>query len=76
MSSSNPPLVMLKNGLAVPVDALRLLWQLEDRGLHVRRDGDGLAVGPRDHLTDDDRHAIRQHRDELLALVKYCEDVQ
>ena len=36
MSSSNPPLVVLKNGLTVPVDAVRLLWQLEDRGLYVR----------------------------------------
>jgi hypothetical protein len=63
MSSSNPPLVVLKNGLTVPVDAVRLLWQLEDRGLYVRRDGDGLAVGPRQHLTDADRAAIRRHRD-------------
>lgn len=69
-------LVTLKSGLTVPIDALRLLWQLEDRGLSIRSDGDGLAVGPRDLLSDADRDLIRQHRDDLCALVRYCEAVQ
>jgi hypothetical protein len=76
MSTSDAPLIVLTNGMSVPVDALRLLWQLEDRGLSIRRNGDGLAVGPRDYLTDDDRHAIRRHRDALCALVAACEVVQ
>jgi hypothetical protein len=76
MSTSDPVLVVLKSGLSVPVDALTLLWRLEDRGLSLRPDGDALVVSPREHLTDDDRAAIRQHRDELLALVRYCEAIQ
>jgi len=75
MSSSDPSLVALKHGLTVPVDAVRLLCQLEIRGLNVRRDGDDLVVGPRQHLTDADRAAIRRHRDHLLALVTYCDEV-
>jgi hypothetical protein len=62
--------------LTVPIDALALLWQLEDRGLQVRRDGDGIVVSPRDRLTDADRASIRRHRSELLALVAYCEAIQ
>jgi hypothetical protein len=73
MSNSDPVLVVLRSGLSVPVDVLRLLWELETRGLSVRIDGDGLTVGPRRLLTDEDRSAIREHRDELKALVRDVE---
>jgi hypothetical protein len=73
MNASKAPLVVLSNGLSVPVDALRLLWQLEDRGLCIRVDGDGLAIGPRERLTDEDRALIRRWRDDLLAVVVHCE---
>jgi hypothetical protein len=63
--------VVLAGGLSVPVSALRLAWQLEARGLHLRADNDGLQVGPRDQLTDDDRQAIRAERDDLLSIAKY-----
>jgi TubC N-terminal docking domain len=68
--------VILKGGLSVSLDALRLGWRLEERGVTLRPDGDGLAVGPRGLLSDEDRGQIRTHRDELLALVRYVEYVE
>ena len=42
------------------------------RGLRLRVDADGwLIVSPGELLTDDDRAAIRQYRDELKAIVNY-----
>ena len=76
MTASNRSFVVLRNGVSVPLDALRLLWELEDRGLHIHDDGDALAVGPRAQLTDFDRAAIRRHRDSLRILVAACEAVQ
>ena len=35
-----------------------------------------LGVSPRSKITAADDIAIRQHRDELLELVRYCETVQ
>jgi hypothetical protein len=74
MSTSNP-LVVLRNGLSVPVDAVELLLALERRGLDVRFDGDGLTVGPRTLLTDQDRDAIRAHKQSLIALTLLCDEV-
>ena len=68
--------VVLRGGLTVDVAALRLLWSLEDRGVDVRLAADGaLLVGPRAALTDTDRAAIREHRNILEWLVRYCERV-
>jgi TubC N-terminal docking domain len=68
--------VVLKGGQTVSLDALRLGWRLEERGVTLRPDGDGLAVGPRGLLSDEDRGQIRTHRDELLALVRSVEYVE
>ena len=68
--------VVLLGGLSVPLAALQVLWAFEDRGLTIRLDHDGgLLVGPRQQLTVTDRHVIRQRRAELIALVKYCNEV-
>jgi hypothetical protein len=69
LSTSSPAFVVLSHGWTVPIAAVRLLLELEDRGLDVRRDGDGLAIGPRDRLTKEDRDAIKRHRDALRLLV-------
>lgn len=69
--------VVLKSGERVSIQALRLLWAVEDRGSIVREEPDGsLFIGPRDRLNDFDVADIRRHRDELLALVRYRETVQ
>jgi hypothetical protein len=58
----------------VPLAALQVLWDLEGRGFYVRlADDGGLLVSPKREITPADDQAIRQHRDELVALVKYCE---
>ncbi len=70
MNASN--LVLLREGLAVPVGAVSLQLDLERRGLTIRIDDDGgLLIGPRRHLTARDRVAIQGHRDQLVALVQH-----
>ena len=67
-------IVTLKGGLAVSVDALRVLWDLEDRGFELWLDAGVLCVRPA--VSDaSDREAVRAHRDELAALVAYCDDL-
>lgn len=68
--------VTLVGGLTVPLDALQLLWSLESRGLDLKLGADqGVMVGPARSLTEEDRQAIRHHRDTLRALIVYCEEV-
>jgi len=51
-----------------------LYLDLFARGLRLRADDDGrLIVSPGELLTDDDRVAIRRHRDELLTIVDYAD---
>lgn len=69
-------LITLRGGLSVPLPALRLLWDLEARGFSFVAEAGHLVVSPRSRLTPHEDAAIRQHRDELLALVAYCEAVQ
>jgi hypothetical protein len=47
--------------------ATNLLTKLRDAGLRVAADGDSLAVGPRELLTDEQREAIRANKSALLA---------
>jgi hypothetical protein len=64
--------VVLKGGLIVPLEALRLAWALEDRGATFSVDGEDLVVdGPHGFLTDDDRAAIRRWRVHLKAIATY-----
>ena len=76
MTTTSPvsELVSLRGGLVVPVEALRILWELEEREFDMRLADDGaLLVVPGSKLTADDRHAISQHRDALRTLVRYCD---
>ncbi len=74
LTSSKAEVVALRGGLAVPLAALRLLWDLENRGLTVRLSERGrLLAGPRDRLTPDDRAGLEEHRDVLVTLVAYTE---
>ena len=71
-------LVTLKGGVVVSADALRTLWNLEDRGFEVKL-GDGrrytVLVGPSDRLTSRDKAAIQTHREALADLVRYEDQV-
>lgn len=64
--------VTMGSGLTLPLDAVRLALDLESRGCHLELDGDGLMIGPRDLLTEDDRVQIRRWRDHLRALIAYA----
>ena len=73
MSASD--FVTLRGGLTLPVAAIRLALDLENRGLTMTIDaGDVLVVGPRERLTDDDRALIRRWKRHLLAIVTYDAD--
>ncbi len=78
ISTTASELVTLKGGLVVSLDALRMLWDLEDRGFDVKV-GDGrrykVLVGPFDRLTTADKVAIHTHRDALAELVRYVDRV-
>ena len=63
--------VGVRAALTVSLAALQVGWALEDRGFRLRPLGDKLQVQPHQRLTADDVAAIKAHRDELLALVKY-----
>ena len=73
MACSEQTLVTLKDGCAVSLGALSLLWNLEDRGFSLESFGDRLRVQPSARLTDEDVAAVRRYRDELLRLVVNCE---
>jgi hypothetical protein len=61
--------------LTVPVEVLRLLWSLEERGLRLSQNGDLLTVEPRSRLTPDDCEQIRRWKPHLLALISYTPPV-
>lgn len=70
MSASD--LVIFRSGLTVPRPAVELALDLEARGCQMTLDGDGLLVGPRERLTDDDRDQIRRWRYHLRAILAHC----
>lgn len=77
LTTAAPEMVTLRAGFVVALDALRLAWDLEQRGFHVRlADDGGLIVSPRSRIGTDDDAAIRQHKAELIALASYVETVQ
>jgi hypothetical protein len=53
--------------------ALGLLVRLESDGFTIRAVGDRLLVRPIARLRPEDRSAIDQHRQELLALLLICD---
>lgn len=65
--------IFLAGGLAVPLAALQVGWELEARGLRLEVEGPHLVVSPRDRITESDRALIRRWRDELIAVVTYCD---
>jgi len=70
MTSSCDRYVCLSSGLALPLEPLRLLWDLEDRGLDVARDGeDHLRVRPANRLTNADKAALARWKTHLLTLI-------
>lgn len=66
--------IVLAGGVSVPVPALRLAWDLEERGCRLAVDETGgLLVGPTRLLSDEDRRAIAEWKPSLVAIVAYCQ---
>jgi len=67
--------VTLKDGPTLPLPALQLAWNLEDRGFCFCLDTyQQVIVEPRDRLTDKDRAAIARWRHHLGAIIGHrCE---
>jgi hypothetical protein len=70
--TSASDLVTLRGGLAVPLSALRKLWELEDRGLDLRVEGNDILVRPPGVLSEADRAEISRLKSDLVALIAYC----
>jgi hypothetical protein len=65
--------VVLKGGVSVLADALRLAWALEARDVRLLVDQTGvLQAGPVERLTPEDIAAIKANREELKRIVRYC----
>ena len=76
-TTTAPDTVVLKGGTVVSLPALRVLWDLEARGLDIRLGTDGrILVGPNTRLDDHYRALIHEHKHELIALVRYVEGIQ
>ena len=74
-TNANSDVVELLGGLIVPVEALRLFLDLEDRGLGLRAEGDKLrilGVNERTTLSPSEVTAIKRWKQHLLALVVYA----
>ncbi len=62
--------VVLRGGLALPLEPIKLALDLEERGFHLARDGeDTLVVWPSRGLTEEDHRRVRTWKRHLLALV-------
>ena len=72
-----PAFVTLKDGPTLPIPALVLALDLEDRGFRLLLNEAGQAViEPTTALTDTDRVAIRRWRRHLGAIVAYTADAE
>jgi hypothetical protein len=65
--------VVLRSGLTLPLPAVRLALDLENRGLRLQVEGAGLTVSPRDRITDEDRTQIRLWKHHLIAIIAAAE---
>jgi hypothetical protein len=73
---SDSDFVTLKGGIAVPLGAVLFSLDLEARGFDLVSDGDGILIGPKDRITDEDREGVRRWRHHLHYILTYCEAVQ
>lgn len=69
--------VTLRGGLTLPLPALQLAWNLEDRGFRMTLDADlQFHIEPTAALTDTDLAAIARWRLHLGAIIGYtCPEV-
>ena len=71
MSETGDTLITLRGGLQVPLAAIQLGLELEERGIELRLDGDTLVARPGHLVSNDDLARIRHFRADLKRLVRY-----
>ncbi len=73
LAAPTDALIPLAHGFAIRASVytwfVSASWRLTFEALPNGR----LSIGPTSALTSDDDHFIREHRDELLAAVRYCD---
>ena len=72
--SESADVVILRGGLVTTAAALKLLWALEHEHFTIRLLDGRLQVLPVERLTPALAYQIRDHRDELIELVRYQRD--
>jgi hypothetical protein len=72
MTTRVSELIHLRGGFVVPEAALRLAWNLEERGFRLAADGADLVIVPGSRLTPNDVASVRHHKPDLLAIARYC----
>lgn len=75
-SSEQQRYVTLRAGLALPIEPVQLVLDLEARGFTLTRDGDFILIRPVAQLTEADRAAIKQWRGHVLAIIDNVEAIQ
>lgn len=76
MSAACDRYVLLRGGLALPIEPVRLLLDLEAAGFRLSRDGDDILVRPFSRLREDDVRALKRWKAHVLALIDYVADAQ
>ena len=71
MSADCDRYVCFAGGLALPLEPVLLLLDLEAAGFKVTRDGEDILVRPFSKLTDDDKRYLKLWKRHVLALLDY-----
>ncbi len=66
--------VCLAGGLALPLEPVLLLLDLERRDFRLSRDGEDILIRPFSKLTDDDKQHLKLWKGHVLALLDYEAD--
>jgi hypothetical protein len=63
--------VLLPSGLALPVEPILIVGELENRGFKLTGEGDDILITPFSKLTNDDKQRLKTWKRHILALLSY-----
>ncbi len=61
--------VTMRAGLVVPIEVIRRLWALGQRGVRLRLDDGDVLAGPRRLLEDADLAFITEHKAMVISIL-------
>ena len=70
-TETQPELVLLTGGLAVPRPAWQVLQDLEARGCSISLHADTILVTPASGLHPGDRQVIQRYRPAVIAIINF-----